>query len=105
MIAGLLQSEAVKGMSGLPGISKAPVLGDLLSSDSFRRAETELIVIVTPYLVEPYADRAKVERVSVKKSVLDNPLAQAFAANIRRKYGMKNEKVLEPQGSFGYLID
>src|SRR5690606_18747438 len=37
MIAGLLQSEAVKGMAGLPGIRNTPVIGDLVSSDSFRR--------------------------------------------------------------------
>ncbi|MGH1398076.1 MAG: type II and III secretion system protein family protein, partial [Alphaproteobacteria bacterium] len=77
MIAGLLQSEAVKGMAGLPGISRAPVIGDLLSSDRFRRAETELIVIVTPYLVEPYADRGKVDVVKVEpmpEKQADNPL-------------------------------
>lgn len=58
MMAGLLKSSNVKGMSGLPGIKDTPVLGDLVSSKSFQREETELVVIVTPYLVEPYADTA-----------------------------------------------
>ena len=107
MIAGLLQSEAVKGMAGLPGISGAPVLGDLLSSDRFRRAETELIVIVTPYLVEPYVDRGKVEVVNIAPPISqkDNPLAKAFAANIRRKYGAQNAADLEDLDGFGYLMD
>ncbi len=56
MMAGLLKSDNIKGMSGLPGIKDTPVLGDLVSSKSFQRAETELVVIVTPYLVQPYAD-------------------------------------------------
>lgn len=57
MMAGLLKSESVKGMSGIPGIKDTPVIGDLLSSDSFNRQETELVVLVTPYLVQPFADK------------------------------------------------
>lgn len=57
MMAGLLKSESVKGLSGLPGIKDTPVIGDLLSSDSFNRQETELVLLVTPYLVQPFADK------------------------------------------------
>lgn len=57
MMAGLLKSESVKGLSGIPGIKDTPVIGDLLSSDSFNRQETELVVLVTPYLVQPFADK------------------------------------------------
>jgi pilus assembly protein CpaC len=59
MMAGLLKSESVKGMAGIPGIKDTPVIGDLLSSDSFSRDETELVVLVTPYLVQPYADKSQ----------------------------------------------
>ncbi len=102
MIAGLLQSEAVEGMSGLPGISKAPILGDLVSSDSFKREETELVVIVTTYLVEPYADKAKAEEVPVER---ENPLAVAFAANIRRAFALKDDEIFAQNAAFGYLLD
>lgn len=102
MIAGLLQSEAVQGMTGLPGISKAPVLGDLVSSDSFQRSETELIVIVTPYLVEPYAEKEVAEQVPKQRS---NPLAQAFAANIRESYRNADDSLFDEDGAFGYLLD
>lgn len=57
MIGGLLESQAVKGMAGLPGIMDAPVLGDLIKSRSFNRQESELVVLVTAYLVKPYADK------------------------------------------------
>ena len=57
MIGGLLESQTVKGMSGLPGIMDTPVLGDLIKSRSFNRQESELVVLVTAYLVKPYADR------------------------------------------------
>ncbi|MFA7276438.1 MAG: type II and III secretion system protein family protein [Pseudobdellovibrionaceae bacterium] len=56
MMAGLLKSENLRGLSGLPGVKDTPVLGDLVSSKSFERQETELVVLVTPYLVQPFAD-------------------------------------------------
>lgn len=63
MMAGLLKSENIKGMSGLPGVKDTPVIGDLISSKSFERQETELVVIVTPYLVQPYADTTQAKPV------------------------------------------
>jgi pilus assembly protein CpaC len=63
MMAGLLKSSNIKGMSGLPGIKDTPVLGDLVSSKSFQREETELVVIVTPYLVQPYADHTQAQAI------------------------------------------
>lgn len=105
MIAGLLQSEAIKGMSGLPGISKTPVLGDLISSDSFRRDETELVVIVTPYLVEPYGEKARADSRSPEERRA-NPLATAFAANIRKTYKEEeeDEDLFVGDGKYGYLL-
>ncbi|NCT40519.1 MAG: type II and III secretion system protein family protein [Alphaproteobacteria bacterium] len=101
MIAGLLQSDAVKSMSGLPGVSKAPVIGDLVSSHGFERNETELVVIVTPFLVKPYAQEKVVEDVPKQRSY---PLAQAFAANIRREYNTDSD-LFSMDGGFGYLLD
>ena len=55
MIAGLIRSDSISGLSGIPGVKDVPVVGDLIKSDSFRRSETELLVIITPYMVEPFA--------------------------------------------------
>ncbi|PZQ47728.1 MAG: phospholipid-binding domain-containing protein, partial [Micavibrio aeruginosavorus] len=55
MIAGLLQSDTVSSLTEIPGVKKIPVVGDLLKSDSFQRNESELVVIITPYLVKPFA--------------------------------------------------
>lgn len=68
MIAGLLESQAVKGMAGLPGIKDVPVLGDLVSSRSFSRDESELIVLITAYLVKPYAEQVA----DMKRAELDH---------------------------------
>ena len=64
MIAGLLRSDNTKGLTGIPGIKNTPVLGDLLSSKSFLRNETELVVIVTPYLVQPFGDTTQAKGVA-----------------------------------------
>ncbi len=53
MIAGLIQSDAANSMDSLPGINKVPIIGKLFSSQSFKRNESELLVLVTPYLVRP----------------------------------------------------
>jgi pilus assembly protein CpaC len=55
VIAGLLQDDVRQTASGFPGLSKVPVIGTLFRSREFQRKETELVVIVTPYLVRPVA--------------------------------------------------
>jgi pilus assembly protein CpaC len=50
-IAGLLQDSATMVGNALPGIGELPILGALFRSDSFQRNETELVIVVTPYLV------------------------------------------------------
>jgi pilus assembly protein CpaC len=57
-IAGLLQDAADVSGSGLPIMGDLPVLGALFRSDKFQRNETELVILVTPYVVRPVADSA-----------------------------------------------
>lgn len=54
-IAGLLQSDFADNMRGVPWVNQVPVLGALFRSASFQRSETELVVLVTPYIVQPAA--------------------------------------------------
>nr|WP_274423889.1 type II and III secretion system protein family protein [Chelativorans sp. YIM 93263] len=53
MIAGLVQDDVRQVFNGAPGLSKLPVLGALFRSRDFVRNETELVVMVTPYLSRP----------------------------------------------------
>jgi pilus assembly protein CpaC len=55
MIAGLVRDDVRQSINGLPGLSKVPVLGALFRSRAFERNETELVIIVTPYLARPVA--------------------------------------------------
>ncbi len=54
-LAGLLQNTSSQDVSKIPWIGDIPVIGQLFRSDRFRRDETELVIIVTPYLVKPSA--------------------------------------------------
>jgi pilus assembly protein CpaC len=55
-IAGLLQDYTDVANSGLPVMGDVPILGALFRSDKFQRNETELVIVVTPYLVRPVAN-------------------------------------------------
>ncbi|MGC2856046.1 type II and III secretion system protein family protein [Novispirillum sp. DQ9] len=52
-IAGLLQSDFSDTIRQVPGLGDVPVLGSLFRSSAFQRSETELVIIVTPRLVQP----------------------------------------------------
>lgn len=53
MIAGLLSNNAQNALKRTPGAADVPILGNLFKSTNFRKGETELVIIVTPYLVNP----------------------------------------------------
>ena len=53
MIAGLMSNNAQTTIDKAPGAGDIPILGNLFRSRSFRRGETELVIVVTPYLVKP----------------------------------------------------
>ncbi|HEU4819697.1 MAG TPA: type II and III secretion system protein family protein [Qipengyuania sp.] len=53
MIAGLIQNNSVNTIDKAPGLGDVPILGNLFRSSSFKRGETELVIVVTPYLVKP----------------------------------------------------
>ncbi|MBO0755392.1 MAG: type II and III secretion system protein family protein [Bradyrhizobiaceae bacterium] len=54
-IAGLLQSDSMRNRSQLPWLGSVPVLGALFSSVSYQKKDTDLVIIVTPHLVQPAA--------------------------------------------------
>lgn len=56
-IGGLIQQQTKQNLAGLPGIKDLPVLGALFRSRDFQTNETELVVMVTAYLVNPVAPK------------------------------------------------
>jgi len=56
-IAGLLQDVVQHNTNGLPFLGDVPVLGPLFRSDAFNRQQSELVILVTPFVVHPVNDR------------------------------------------------
>lgn len=56
-IAGLLRNVSRSNISALPGLGDLPVLGPLFRSNQFVRGDSELVILITPYLVEPSAGK------------------------------------------------
>jgi pilus assembly protein CpaC len=60
-LAGLIQHNTTQDMSEFPWLGDIPILGQLFRSNQFQRNETELVIIVTPYLVNPVAAEASLQ--------------------------------------------
>ena len=104
-MAGLIQEQTKQAVNGLPGIAELPVLGALFRSQDFVNNQTELMVIVTPYVVRAVAQK--------ELSRPDDGFAPAsdsqsiLLAQINQIYGTAGrvESVGSYQSNFGFIID
>lgn len=102
MMAGLINSKTIESMNGLPGIQSVPVLGALARSESFTRNESELLVMITAYLVEPFANKDAEREVDTVMRV--EPLNRALAESLAIAYGQTVGSYSENR-SFGYIME
>jgi pilus assembly protein CpaC len=56
MIAGLLSNNSNNTIDKTPGVGDLPIIGNLFKSTEYRKGQTELVIVVTPYLVNPVND-------------------------------------------------
>ncbi len=103
VIAGLVKDDVRQSISGFPGLRKIPVLGALFGSREFERYETELVIIVTPYLVRPVA-RQKLARPD-DNFVPPSDAAGIFLGQVNRIYGSvdSNPPVGRYHGKVGFI--
>ena len=103
-MAGLIQEQTKQAVNGIPGMDSLPVLGALFRSQDFINNQTELMVLVTPYVVRAVAQK--------ELSRPDDGFAPAsdsqstLLAQINRIYGVAGR--VEAVGSlsnFGFIID
>jgi pilus assembly protein CpaC len=76
VVAGLFSSEDAKTVVKVPGLGEIPILGELFKSRQFRRGETELVVLVTPEVidVESAPVRSRVQQFDTLKRESDEAL-------------------------------
>ncbi|MGB5801159.1 MAG: type II and III secretion system protein family protein [Mesorhizobium sp.] len=100
MIAGLVNDNVRQTLDAVPGLSKIPVLGTLFRSREFVRNETELVIIVTPYLARPVARNDLARPDDNFNPPSDG--AGMFLGRVNRVYGtMKTDK---PNGRYHGVV-
>jgi pilus assembly protein CpaC len=104
-MAGLIQEQTKQAVNGMPGIDQLPILGQLFRSQDFVNHETELMVIVTPYIVRAVAQKDLSRPDDGFASASDSQ--SSLLGQISRIYGVSARA--EPVGSypanFGFIID
>ncbi|MFD2259421.1 type II and III secretion system protein family protein [Chelativorans composti] len=103
MIAGLVRDDVRQVLNGVPGLSKVPVLGALFRSRDFVRNETELVIIITPYLSKPVA-RNELSKPDDNFNVPDDTNGM-FLGRVNKIYGNRQAKLPEGRyhGVVGYI--
>jgi pilus assembly protein CpaC len=104
-MAGLIQEQTKQAVNGLPGLDQLPVLGALFRSQDFVNNQTELMVIVTPYIVRAVAQTELSRPDDGFAPASDS--ASTLLARINRIYGVAAhaEPIGSDQDHFGFIID
>lgn len=86
MLAGLIKNVSLQRMQNTPGLRSLPILGALFSSQEFQRKQSELVVIVTPYVVSPTDEKKLATPIDRYNNATD--LQQFFLGRLNKVYGL-----------------
>jgi len=105
VMAGLLQENIRQTVNGIPGLKDVAVLGQLFRSRDYQRAETELVIIATPYLVDPTHDSKLTD--PAKGFVAATDAQTILTGKLVATYGLAGTGVEEKtlQGPLGFILD
>jgi pilus assembly protein CpaC len=105
MISGLLQTVTKSTIDALPGLMQLPVLGTLFRSRDFINNESELVVIITPYLVKPTSpDKLQTPADGLQ---IANDVQTVLLGRLNQAFGRNPAKTATTtyQGPYGYVVD
>jgi pilus assembly protein CpaC len=104
-MAGLIQEQTKQAINGLPGLAQLPVLGSLFRSRDFVNNQSELMVLVTPYVVRAVAQK-DLSRPDDGFASASDPQADLLGS-INRIYGVPGrvEKARNYRGTYGFITD
>lgn len=105
MIAGLLQDTSSQEIAGIPGAMNLPILGSLFRSRDYLAGETELVVIVTPYIVRPTSPsqlQTPIDGLQTASDV-DTILLGQLNKTYKHDPGPTTERTYE--GPYGYVVE
>lgn len=104
-MAGLIQDQTKQAINGLPGLASLPVLGTLFRSRDFVNNQTELMVLVTPYIVRAVAQK-DLSRPDDGFANASDPQADLLGS-INRIYGVpgRTGPARNYRGTYGFITD
>jgi len=104
-MAGMIQEQTKQQMNGLPGLMQLPVLGTLFKSRDYVNRQTELMVLVTPYVVRAVAQK-QLSRPDDGFVDATDP-SSVLLGRLNRIYGVagKGEPGRPYHGSYGFILD
>jgi pilus assembly protein CpaC len=104
-MAGLIQDQTKQAINGLPGLSQLPVLGSLFRSRDYINNQTELMVLVTPYVVRAVAQK-DLSRPDDGFASASDPQTDLLGS-INRIYGVPGrvEPARNYRGAYGFITD
>jgi pilus assembly protein CpaC len=105
-MAGLIQEQTKQAINGFPGLTQLPILGSLFRSRDFLNNQTELMVLVTPYIVRAVAQK-DLSRPDDGFAAASDPQADLLGS-INRIYGVpgrNTEPARNYRGSYGFITD
>jgi pilus assembly protein CpaC len=103
-MAGLLSDQTRQNVEGMPGVKDLPVLGALFRSNDFQRRESELVILVTPYLAT-HAPKGAFSRPD-EGYAASSTLQELLLGSINRIYGPPGYRPHgRYEGDFGFILD
>jgi pilus assembly protein CpaC len=104
-MAGLIQDQTKQAVSGMPGLMQLPVLGTLFRSRDYVNNQTELMILVTPYVVRAVAQK-DLSRPDDGFTAVSDPQADLLGT-INRIYGVpgRQEPARNYRGQYGFITD
>ncbi len=102
MIAGLIQEDTRRSVTGLPWLQKLPIIGQLFSSKDFLSDKTELVMIVTAYLVKPTSPK---DLTTPGQNLIMSNDAEAYFLNRLSKVYGTDGKVSGGAAQVGFTFD
>ena len=103
-LAGLLSEDSRQNIDGFPGMKDLPILGTLFRSRDYQKKETELVVIVTPYMVRPVARQELARPLDGLGDPTDRKAN--FLGHINRIYGGgRPAPVGDLKGDYGFIVE
>jgi pilus assembly protein CpaC len=106
-IGGLLSQQSSRALEQIPGIGNIPILGALFRSNEYQSQQTELVILVTPYLVNP--SPVNTIPLPTDEAVISSDTEAVFLGALERRYGVGETGEFRAgytySGSVGFMLD